>query len=46
MGEGVGGGGGGGGNPLLKKEHIFLYEMINDVSMYTCAKRLEVTITL
>ena len=44
MGEGVGGGGG--RNTLFNKVHIFMYAMINDVSMYTCAKRLEVTITL
>ena len=43
---GRGWGGGGGRNTLFNKVHIFMYAMINDVSMYTCAKRLEVTITL
>ena len=35
-----------GRNTLFNKVHIFMYAMIIDVSMYACAKRLEVTITL
>ena len=42
----MGKGGGGEGTLYSIKVHIFMYAMINDVSMYACAKRLEVTITL
>ena len=42
----MGEGGGGGRNTLVNKVHIFMYAMINDVSMYACANRLKVTITV